>query len=967
MVRIVLDELFAEAEETVGQREILRVTSAVPLKLELIATGQKDLTVLADVLTLDGPLSAPGRNIKVSCRELRCGPAASIDVSGPPITTGFKRGDKKPTSMTPGDPGAKGDPGQAGAPAGSIEILAGTIKGSLRLLANGGSGGRAQDGGDGAVGGVGPDAPPTPCRTTGDNRGLQGGRGLKGGAAGEANLPGAGGAGGAITVKARSAADSVIGECRGGEPGEVAEHGKPGDGGPGGSGGPDLIGQMVQIPNYLARAPILPLAHLTAGAADLGPLGIASPASFDPHFARYEAPEHAASHMLEFHEPHHEPHQSALRCEANGWHSLGPTGDRGPAGDSQTAAIPTNVKGADGSLTVTLDKSGTVLYYADSVYLRFLQLAAEENYRSGDIDAAVISLKFLADITDKSALEDCNLTRMFRELKPLDQTFINYVSLCNARANALLAQMSFGLDYYGRARNYVPLLNLKGFDSAINSLLECGAAIESDLKDYKAQQSHENAQRLALRGIIDQVSVYEQRGEGEYDALTSEIKSLDAQISALVLTAEIQKQEISGAQQRLKDAISSVGAGCGFGELITIVGVAVAMGTGAYAAVGALQTALSAYEAANTFSESLEAIKKLEPVGKDIKEAADAWAKIKDIVSQSPEAAKLAFLEKDYDQHMADAMSALDKVHLPEAGDLKRKLQEFSEINKTKNTKALELTNRLLRRQQLKAELEQRKIDANQARDALAETIDPTLPIMLSFSQGAYREIRSAAAELILLENRAYEYWSLTERDAPLRGWTIDALRVAHSLVQSDTVGLRSRRASGPGQMHRWETVDLKAITARTMFTRFLAGTPVNEGGVADHVHQLTFSLTPENAPQIWRWPAIGITGLRVRLGGTTSTDGMLQYALVHSGSVIVCSPDQQKHRFIHDSRIYRLAYDIRSGVEAAGEQVASEVDSLAVSPFATWTLIIKRSSNSGLSLSKVADAQFSLIGNYMS
>jgi hypothetical protein len=182
-------------KRTVGETVVIYCASA-SLDPSQLVDPNKDLSIFAETLTIQGAIALPGRKVTIHARTIISN-NASISVSG---TDGNdsnpgKRADDGPSGAVPGAAGERGKNGgdaQAGGIAGDLTIVAGTISGNLSIFANGGHGGRGQDGGNGGVGALGLDG----SSGNADGRCGDGGSGHRGGDGGAAGIGGRGGGGG---------------------------------------------------------------------------------------------------------------------------------------------------------------------------------------------------------------------------------------------------------------------------------------------------------------------------------------------------------------------------------------------------------------------------------------------------------------------------------------------------------------------------------------------------------------------------------------------------------------------------------------------------------------------------------------------------------------------------------------------------------------------------------------------------
>ena len=218
-------------------------TTDLVLTQAYVSAG-KNLTIYGDEVEIGEDIRLAGHNVVINARIIRARKSASIDTSGGAPDIDHPPGDAAPTGEfhqelgSNGGPGGDGAAGTDGHAAGAISLFAERYElgGELRLVANGGVGGRGQNGGKGGDGHQG--APgeetsailPDPFIHYPEKYPSDGRNGGNGGAGGRAGKSGNGGAGGQITVRYVVARDEKLirMQCDAGKPGEVAAAGKGG-------------------------------------------------------------------------------------------------------------------------------------------------------------------------------------------------------------------------------------------------------------------------------------------------------------------------------------------------------------------------------------------------------------------------------------------------------------------------------------------------------------------------------------------------------------------------------------------------------------------------------------------------------------------------------------------------------------------------------------------------------------------
>ncbi|MCA3269726.1 MAG: hypothetical protein INF44_05185 [Thalassospira sp.] len=201
---------------------------SIQLQKEMI-DPEKDLIIRADSVYLKESIYMLGRKIHLFARLLKCTDGITIDVSGKNGLVDFTGMGRARDGQLPGEAGTNGRPGDNGQNGGEIILIGHSISGNVRLLANGGHGGKAEDGGWGNKGDRGRNG----SRPASSLANANAESGHKGGNAGKAGVPGKGGNGGLISINfyIPIQKDSIVAEAKGGNPGENGVPGRAGQGG----------------------------------------------------------------------------------------------------------------------------------------------------------------------------------------------------------------------------------------------------------------------------------------------------------------------------------------------------------------------------------------------------------------------------------------------------------------------------------------------------------------------------------------------------------------------------------------------------------------------------------------------------------------------------------------------------------------------------------------------------------------
>ena len=953
--------------------EILSVFSAVPIDLADFVVGSRSLEIYGDEVILNGSHTIPGREITIACRVLTCGAGATIDVSGLQPNKNYRPGQKPQTPGEPGKTGATGGDGDKGGDGGRIRIAADRIVGDLTLIASGANGGRAQDGGDGSQGQAGPEGPIGKQDHTGDVRGLQGGRGHPGGPAGPAGISGAGGNGGSIYVQNRSVTGRLVARADGGAPGGLAVHGSPGLGGPGGLGGKDYICHIV---------------HTGGG----GPGGGArsfllanQPSVPSPTDCWHQAGLEFANASLDWANENDTLQQRRMFYNnvefvgfeisyyENGWHSRGPESNPGPDGEPVSAPSTTRNPGKNGEVDVGQDDYSALSALFSPDALTLIRIAAEKIFRDRSLDAAraAILLEWIANISSDSALEKAPAIRRSLGLRDRTASEMQIVKNSNLRSRTLLAQMQAGLDYYGLQRNYVPTLTVDKYSNTINLLIQSALIVENAYEQWISDAESKEIKISSLKSTVDEYDVLQVRADAEANNIYNSLGAIDAQIKTLLSKCIIQKRSLDAANGALQQALARLGSGCNYAQMLGVINVILAANTGVYASVLALSSGVStAMQNANN-EDFGGIIKQLSVAAKGLGNLRDDFDKLTSALRTDPESAKFVVHEDDYlsksrelDQQLSDTAVA----RLPETKEFRRTLEAYRLAVQAKNEKQIEFSKMWLRLSTLNVEKAQRTDLINRARNRLAEATDPTSIVLKIVLESAQLDLKTSITALLNLENRAYEYWSLTERSLNFSDYKVALLSASQAQLERDVLASKESSFESAGQLVDWESVDLFGLVSQPEAQKFLIGEEAEIGSADEpnRVHLLTFSLG-HSVAQLARWNALRITSVRIRLEGSRTGDGRLQYSLIHHGSAAVRTPGGMLRRYVHPMRKYSFGYDLADGRPTTEEDLSRiDPDFMAPSPFATWTLMVGENQNPDLDLSNCRNVTISFKGKYL-
>jgi hypothetical protein len=616
---------------------------------------------------------------------------------------------------------------------------------------------------------------------------------------------------------------------------------------------------------------------------------------------------------------------------------------------------------------------GDLTVFAKYPALDLTLLAAEEAYRDepNGLARAAAMLAWLERITVQEARWDSMvLADELRRANLHRGTNLKGFEEIYRRARALLSQLQAGLDFFGYPRNFVPLLTLDSYRATADLLLRRGQVIEMAYDTYTSEvrEIEDRLQHLdeALAGYEDlQATADEEIASHQEHKL-----QLDSQVQVLLTECIKQRRYLESARSELQRVVAAAGEGCDFSQVLDAINMAVSVSQGNYASVAAMASAARQVRSSAGDGDLRGTIKAIRVIAQNARSFRNDVIRMHDEFGREQESAKLVVFEDDYLHKLDELQEQLAAAGLdrqPEGVAFKRELQRYLTLVQAKNEKQLELSAHISAIAALRAEKKQREFTIERTRTTIANARDASIVEMKLFFERAYRDVRMMLVKILHLENRAFEYWSLSDRHFTINYHRIAAVTAEQARLEFGISEEQRAKFESGGLLTSWESLRLETLVSSEAFQMFIEGQET--AGIAnDRAHVLHFQVTPESAPLLRRWKALRLTSIRIRLtSGVSTHDGTVQYSLVHHGSALLLKPSGGFRRYVHPRRKYTLGYKISTGEPTTDELLAVlDKDFIAPSPFSPWTLTVSTEFNPGLSFEGVTGVEMSILGKYL-
>lgn len=884
----------------------------------------QDLTVFADFVIIDGPLSLPGLTVNIYARQIgtqadSSGNAASIDVSGaagaappppqaPPApgatgTSASIQDDNLYPAGNGGDGtgGQAGRTGSAGGDAGSISIYTESFLSgaALTLNANGGVGGQGQTGQAGGAGGVG----------------------------------GAGVWGGYHGMECASAANG----------GNGANGGDGGTGGVGGNGGNISVSYVVAPP-----------AGTITSACQAGPGG-------DGGSGGAAGAGGAGGTM---------PPGGPTRCVSGSAGSNGSGGGTGSNGTSGSAGQPTAT-----AITYT-----DLAPYASSAQRLMVLQVAKLMYLSSDpilnptgYQQTAVLLTWLQNVT-----EYFNTTGTLPE-NPLGLQSGDIAQLGGVyqQANSLVYQMSQGLDYFGNPPSYVPMIAYSTCQTVLGDILTDLQTIESVYNTYFTALQSSTATLQQLQGAAASVTAQQAALTGQQTALSTAATAQATTLATDATAVQNQQSVLVTAIQSFESAIISLaGANCSIDTIITAVNLAVPFADEAFGAAsqivaqsgGLLQNAIA----------NLSSVTDL-PTQYTVSQVAyltatfslqEAYTQSGNVItSDDPNAYKALTTQAALDGivqpyiNLATAQAAVDAMN------------DYVDLVQQMNNDIMTFNSTMAQYSAVTGQIAQVAAQATEAQNAIAGgSVNPALPLLVTYLGRLYEDAKAICIYQIYLTNQAFNFWSLEAGFSVYDELGLDSIGTIDSAVVS---------AAQTALLAQWETaIDNYGSEAQNFGgTAPLSGIQfiINDSASIQALianGSLSFTLPPvlpyTNAAQS---PFTGMADVRLTtarpwVNGATTTStpsDQLTVTLTHMGIETIVGQDGTPANFTHQPVTVTFLYNYETNAIIEDATIDTPFGDYALlGPFTLWQLQVPVISNTGLDLSGVTEVIIEFAGqNY--
>ncbi|WP_338553685.1 hypothetical protein [Paenibacillus sp. KS-LC4] len=890
------------------------------LTSEYLNDDTSNYVIHADTVCLSGELITKGKDITINARIISSEGKAVINASGKEPEKDFSETDhaKEGTGATnPGQSGTNGSDGRNGADGyngGAITLAAERfeLQGELKLIANGGRGGRGENGGKGGTGKEGIKGIDYKINLFFDDDPTDGTDGGNGGNGGNAGASGDGGNGGDIVVGYVISANEhyITMESKAGKAGEQAVPGKGESAGKGGQGGWFYYKKFVAGSRggyYYARSDRRAKDGKDGTNGKDGEYKEAATDGKPGRCGMNNDSKPASIDYTDFFGSFEVVHRSE---------------------DSKLLVFDQRLMGS-------LEQKSLTLHKASIAYLASSEERLEE--------AAVLLSWLLKTMPNADWFEELRYAALhevhddeehrFEDFKShMLEVSLQWLALRN-KAAILIAQLSQGLDYFGHPWNWVPLMPFDRYLELGGNLITAAQQAEDLYKDYLNVQGNQDSRVRVIKDALAQSSDKAVDIKKRKEVLVKERNELKHNIDAMLKDVHSKGDELQKKATDFVEALKNELRVESLKIAVDIVVTCVSLATGVAPVVGALKVGGALRSAINNLATEGktividEAFKSDKTIKKEKKEQEKELSKSLDSVKKTAAAGRALWQQGggliDLTKQMNNAQKEfgyntalmtmsreefeemLKPVYnkVPEkAGEYRKAFYEFLNVVEDYQNKVSAYSAYFLEDEKLSAELIELQANEDRLRQNLGDGMDASLPLFHNYIFERFSQARLALIDFLYQEYQAFRYMTLgNDRFPKIKDSHVAELSGIHADV---VVKLKNMLNAADSAIQPYENIKFifKEETFPEQFTALRAGAAA------------VFSLSLDNPlirSKIAGKAHMMVSGCKVVLPGARDTEGEVYVDFMHSGSSTFLDRDAQRHDFIHKSSLGLYQYDV--------------------------------------------------------
>lgn len=525
----------------------------------------------------------------------------------------------------------------------------------------------------------------------------------------------------------------------------------------------------------------------------------------------------------------------------------------------------------------------------------------------------------------------------------------------NKNANLELSRMALGLDYFGHAVNWVPVLSLNALQTRVKSLLDIGKIVEDTYNKYQKKNAKVATRLDHLDHMRSSLEKAIKRDQGEIrdlaehleDAFDKVIQSLDAANAQrdLILQSEFDYKK-AFIDYTIKQNLE-----CTFEDILTTLLDVALFSAEIVSGLGQIKEIA---KAANVFKGTDALIKVLKVAKSTEKSISGVLKSFNEMHDLNQGQGKIVLEKKEFDDLISDYLGKF-----PEADQLHDLVYQYFDLIEAHNNLALGYTALWVSRLRLVNEVAQKQAELQHIAALRSKQHQAILPEHSAFMERAYWHVKSSLIRKLYDFNRAYNFWSLKQRP-----FTVDNTSIAHMadtyVSWSDDIDKYLSR-KGPYQPFQ-ETITITPKSHPSAFQTLHTSQRLN----------FRLDINRQRRTSFANMSHIVATKVSIELPDLQTESGVAFLTLMHSGTSDMNSIARKTKpggvlSFAHAAREIPYKIDYGNPKNTAGGLIGDKDQGFwGLSPFTVWELSFDNQGNSWINLESIKRVKLTFEGYFL-
>ncbi len=529
-----------------------------------------------------------------------------------------------------------------------------------------------------------------------------------------------------------------------------------------------------------------------------------------------------------------------------------------------------------------------------------------------------------------------------------------------------LMRLQQGLDFYGHSYNWTPVLNLKYLSKRTDDIIKIGEVVEAQYGKYLAEAATNTERIDAFKAAKQKIDTKVKDFDAEIKKIAEQIENFRTEVADCSKDIVLQRKVLLEGQLKFKDELIKhlrEESELGLTDFLDILGTVVGCVGGVVGGAGGIKTAIDKVKKAEEFKNQVKGVVEIFKKAKaTIDSIKKAYSAVKDLIDvENPNAAKIAVDGTELDEMLKKYLGKFDA-----AGELRKALDYYLKLCQARNMAAYNYTTQVAQLLTAQAQRDQLYSGIQHINAEMAAHKNNVLPIYTAYLRDAYEDVQRDLLRNIYLENRAYQYWSLKERQLETENLNVATLADTHRRLMKAIDSFREEN-------EEFDDFRQKLKISADRYPDEFAALPATKS--------LAFTLDIRSEEGFENMSYIIARSFKLVFPDIVIPEKekldekekrVLSLNLIHSGQAMLNSSTKLDkpgalHVFSHQPRVRLNKIDYKNKDNTAGGSLGDNIQGyIGLSPFTMWRIDFNLDGNKWLDLKSIKSVELTFEGRML-